>query len=59
MRNQTYGNVADEVVEALTHGPIPGGIQDWEILDSGYDDDQAWSVLLIDGKTFRLTVEEA
>ena len=59
MLELSYGNPADELVAAMTHGPIPGGIQEWEIVDSGYDGDEtAWARVEVDGKTFVLTVEE-
>lgn len=60
MLDVTHGNVADELIYAMTHGPVPGGIQEWEVLDSGYDDNErAWARVLVDGKTFTMTVEEA
>jgi hypothetical protein len=59
MNQLTYGNPADELVLALTHGPIPGGIQNWEVLESGYDDESAWARVMVDGKVFLMKVEEA
>jgi len=52
--------MADELLEALTHGPIPGGISEWEIQESyqGPCDNQAWAVLVVDGRKFTVCIEE-
>jgi len=49
-------NTADQLVEALTHGPLPEG-PDWEIIESGYNDaNEAWAILKVDGVEFNLVV---
>jgi hypothetical protein len=51
-------NPADELLLALSHGPLPGGIQNWEILDSWIDGETAKARLLVDGKTFTVSIDE-
>lgn len=60
-----FENAADEVLLALTHGPTPG-VQDWEILESGLNEDEtsAWARIQVRGTgqvrgtVFLLSVEE-
>jgi hypothetical protein len=55
----TFGNAADEVLLALTHGPTPG-VQRWEIVESTYVDHKIYpnaiAILRINGHDFRVEV---
>lgn len=52
-------NRADDLLEALTHGPTPS-VMAWEIVESyqGPCDNQAWAVLEVDGRKFTVVIEE-
>jgi len=53
----TFGNAADEVVHALTHGPTPD-LQEWEIEESCYDCHGATAIIRINGRSFEVRVTE-
>lgn len=55
-----YGNSADELVYALTHGNPTPNFQDFEILESGYGGgDTAFAVLQTpDGRRFEVKVSQ-
>ena len=54
----TCSNAADELMLALTHGPLPGGIKDWEIEESSYDADGASAILKVNGRSFLIRVTQ-
>jgi len=58
MNQLTFGNASDELVLALTHGPIPGGIQAWEVEESSYDDHGASAILKVNGRSFLIRVTQ-
>jgi hypothetical protein len=47
--------LADQVVQALTHGPTPA-VQDWEIEESGYDPFGASAIIKVNGHSFLVRV---
>ncbi len=52
-----HGNTADQLVASLTLGPIPEGL-DWEVVESGYDDnDRAWARLRVGGAVYLVSIE--
>jgi hypothetical protein len=51
-----FENAADELTYALTLGPLPDG-PEWEVIESGVEDDKAWTIIEIDGHRFTVTVE--
>ena len=51
----TIETEADDVIEALTHGPTPA-VREWEIKESWYTDHDAAVLLIVNGQTFELRV---
>ena len=55
----SFGNPADEVLLALTHGPTPG-VRDWEVVESTYGGSKTYptasAILTINGHNYEVEV---
>jgi len=53
MNDVAYTNAADQLIEALTHGPTPA-VQEFEVLESGLDETEtgAWARIQVGDQVF-------